>query len=294
MLATLGNPVMRPSMTEGSVLPILFKNAQWSTLGNTSAAFRDGTNFDASIIGEGRFSEVVTAASLGIADWPTPNVFDVRAWGIDMWGATQVQWDLGTPSPGDVRYFRWYYQDTVPNTVTPDGAIGDIEHGCETSDANTGGGDGFNPIHVPLQDGTWFPQYREISSGYFYATHTTTFAKATTFREEWRIAYGVGEYTVQQRLYDGAGVKVFDSADGGADEADFYQISPAHNPALTLDAATFTLADFGDHRWFRMGCNDPTSNFPVSTIAAGDGWARFGAAAVSFDTWCGPYIEGNG
>lgn len=277
-------------------LPTLVRASQWAnSLGNNSTAFRDGTNFDATVIGTGGQSAVVTAASLGLVDWPTANAWACRANGVDWTNTTQTQWDLGVPVPGDRRWFRHYYQCPIPNTVTPNAVLGNLEHGHETADAALGGGDGYAPIRLPMTDGTFFFGYREISTGFRYYWNSTFLQKFTTYRIEWDVRYGVGSYQLGCKVWSAADVLLLDSDNAALGGDLFSQYLPVANPALFLRNQVFALADFADHRYLRFGNNGPsTVNFPSVGVVAGTPMHYYGAAAVSFTSSCGPYVPGNG
>lgn len=266
----------------GSTVDAIFRS-DWSTAtGQTSAAFLDTnkaapwTSTPSAVVN----SAVESVATAGLdADWPTANAMVIRASAGNLNTFVTVR-DMGTPVDGTHRYFRVY----VAMLWTDDhgnGTSGNLEHGIESAPAETGSGQGMNPFMVPRSNGTWFPGYREISTSYRWVADSLSLTKNATYRFEWHITYGATTYTIEIRIYDGDGVLV-------ATAADFVRSVPSPAGEL-LSAATLTLSDKTDHRWFRVGTNGPSSNFPLSNIDANDAFRAHGAVAISEDDWCGAY-----
>jgi hypothetical protein len=233
---------------------------------------------------------VETAASLGLTNWPTANAFVVRTqenWMGSMW--SQLDVDLGVPAPGSHRYFRVYVAMLWEDDHGDGSGISSVEHGIETSqfgyspNGSGGGGDGLNPMMLSRSTGVWHPAFREISSGYRYVSDIQL-PKFATYRLEWHIAYGTGNYRVEIRIYDAAGTLV-------VTEADFWRGLPWPQGELLRDA-TLALADATDHRWFRVGSNGPTSNYPDLNVQPLDAFRAHGAVAICTLNWCGPYVPG--
>lgn len=256
------------------MLPIvsaqLLFSSEWNTTGISSTAFRDGTVWD----GNGGSAGLVdSAASMGITNWPTTNAYRVTNQYNTLWK------DLGVPSPGETRYFRYYLQVLYDDTHGA-ASVGNLEHGVETADAELGGGDGMNFYRIPRNDGTWWPGYREISTGYRYVADGLSLDKDRTYRLEWSLAYEETTYSVQVRIYDDTGALV-------ATEDDFYQFLPLVLPSTRLGSENFTYTPI-DHQWFRVGINGPSSNFPLEGDA-NDPLFAHGAVCIRNDTWCGAY-----
>lgn len=285
-VAASAPPTPPPSGDRGLVFA-----SDWSTgTGTGDAARRDASKGRpwARYAGNAP-SGIETAASLGLdAQWPTANAYVVRtseaAMG-SMW--SQLDVDLGAPAAGTHRYFRVYVAMLWEDNHGDGNGIDSGEHGMETADAGYqstgGGGDGMNPMMLSRSNGTWNPGYREISTGYRYAA-SVALAKFRTYRLEWHIAYGVGTYTIDIRLYDGAGQLV-------ASTPDFLRRNP-FPIGEPLSSAILSLASPEDHRWFRVGSNGPTSNYPSANVDALDAFRAHGAVAVCTVTWCGPYVPG--
>jgi len=253
----------------GGATSLIF-NSDWGIAGTSNTVMTDNGawNYYA-----GANGSIVSASSLGLTNWPTSNAYVVQ---INTSAARKL---LGDPVPGETRYFRYYLQVLYNNTH---GAAdkGMLEHGVESVDAELGGGDGFNPYRIPRNDGTWFPGYREISSGYRYVADQLSLLKNRTYRIEWAISYGATTYSIQYRIYDENGVLV-------ADEDDFHRYLPTETQSVTLGSENFTYTPLA-HRYLSIGTNGPGSNYPL-TNSAGDNQFAHGAVCVRNDTWCGPY-----
>lgn len=222
------------------------------------------------------------ASSLGLTNWPGGNVYRVgtNASHQGMILTHQIVADLGAPSPGTSRHFRYYLQVRYGDDH---GAAteGMIEHGVESSPSPMGGGRGMNFYRVPRNDGTWWPGYRDISSGYRYVASGLRLLKHRTYRLEWRLAYGPTTYRVAVRIHDEHGNVV-------ATEDDFHMVLPRRDQGTTLGAQAFTY-DPRDHRYFRIGINGPTSNYPMQSMRDEDLFLH-GAVAVCEQDWCGPAV----
>jgi len=264
--------------------------SDWSTAtGTTESARRDlGKARPWSMYAGNAPSGVESAASLGLTDWPTANAFVVRtsqaAMG-SMWA--QLDYDVGLPSPGAHRYFRVYVAMLWEDNHGDGNGMDGIEHGMESADLGWreggGGGDGFNPMMLSRSNGTWNPGFREISTGHRFAS-SIGLAKFRTYRLEWHIAYGVGTYTIEVRIYDSANRLVVTTSD-------FVRRNPFPIGDL-LSNSVLTLASPQDHRWFRVGSNGPTSNYPGLNVDVGDAFRAHGAVAICVTNWCGPYVPG--
>lgn len=256
---------------------VLF-HSDWSTaLGVTAAALRDTGKAKPWGFHGGSTGSIVTAASLGLTNWPTANAFRCQR------QTHQMSVDIGAPSAGSARHFRYYLQVTYDDTHGA-ASNGMIEHGVETADALDGGGDGMNFYRIPRNNGTWFPGFREISTGYRYIAPGLSLLKNHTYRLEWRLAYGASTYTVQVRIFNASGVQV-------ASDEDFHRVLPApESTGAKLGSESFAYTA-SDHRYFRVGCNGPSSNFPLGGDAS-DTLFVHGAVAISTTDWCGPYAEG--
>jgi hypothetical protein len=268
---------------------ILFKSDWRTGTGQTTAAIRDTAQTPSWDNHQGSgfaSSGIETAAALGLTNWPTANAFIVRAFddSPDRLASAQIHRNLGTPSNGSHRYFR-LYAAMLWGDSHGDGTTGHGEHGIESAALDSGGGTGWNFYQIPNDDGTWFPGFREISTGVRYVADGLTLAKNATYRLEWHLAYGAGSYQVQVRIYNAAGTLV-------GDEDDFYLRSPVIDPQQLLGAGVFSLADASNHAWFRVGCNGPGSNYPLSNIVANEPFRAHGAVAVSDSNWIGPYANG--
>jgi hypothetical protein len=282
-----------PTTFQVMVIPppvgILF-SSDWRTgTGQTTAAIRDTSQAASWDTHQGSgfaSSGIETAAALGLTNWPTANAFIVRAFddSPDRLASAQIHRNLGTPTNGSHRYFR-LYAAMLWGDSHGDGTTGHGEHGIESAAVGSGGGTGWNLYQIPNSDGTWFPGFREISTGVRYVADGLTLAKNATYRLEWHLAYGAGSYQVQVRIYNAAGTLV-------GDEDDFYLRSPLIDQTQRLGAGMFTLADATNHGWFRVGCNGPGSNFPLSNIVANEPFRAHGAVAVSDSNWIGPYSNG--
>lgn len=262
--------------------------SDWRTgTGTSDAAKRDASHPRGGWSGvAGNASIVETAASLGLANWPTANAFVVRVpAGQTSLGAawSQPYIDLGTPSAGSHRYFRVYVAMLWADSHG-DAGPGAGEHGIE-SNLGPGfqggaGGSGWNPIMGARGNGTWVLGFREISTGARYtATQRTNLAKFATYRLEWHCAYAASSYTVEVRLFDGAGNQVVSTSD----------LTDFTGAQLTGVALQTVLAR---HHQARVGCNGPTSNYPDTGTQPGDAFRAHGAFAVSDSDWVGPYANG--
>lgn len=264
---------------------LLFASDWGSATGTSATAIRDASK---AIPWTGYapttgYSAVETVAAAGLdARWPAANAFVVRA-DAGQLSTKQIFRDLGAPASGTQRFFRVYVAMLWADSHGA-GTNGNLEHGIESADAELGGGDGFNIYMVPRADGTWFPGFREISTGYRYVAEQLRLSKRATYRLEWRIAYGTGSYTVEIRIFDGAGTLV-------ASTPDFLRVLP-YPQGVPLNTEVLSLAATGGHRWFRVGSNGPSSNYPLANISAGDAFRAHGGVAVGQSGWCGPYVAG--
>lgn len=259
-----------------------FFQSNWTTeTGRSLEAFRDAarpTPWTFHCCDSNVNSSVETAAAMGLTSWPASNVYRVGTQASSQ-GSIQthvVETDLGAPVAGERRYFRYYLQ-VVYSDSHGSATEGNIEHGVET--AESGGGDGMNFYRLPRNDGTWFPAYREISSGVRYVASGLRLSKHRTYRLEWSLDYGASSYSVQVRIYDQTGTLV-------ATEQDFFQYLPSRDTSRLLGAATFTYTP-AHHRYFRVGTNGPSSNFPMANMTDGNLFLH-GAVAVCRGGWCGP------
>jgi hypothetical protein len=261
-------------------------HSDWSTAtGATAAAFRDTDKtkpWGFYCCDSNTNTSISTAASLSLTAWPTTNVYRVgtQASSPSAILTHSIEVDLGVPAPGVSRYFRYYLQVTHGD-AHGNGTVGNIEHGVET--AESGGGDGMNFYRIPRSDGTWFPAYREISTGVRYVGTSLNLLKNHTYRLEWGLTYGASTYSVQVRIYNNAGVLV-------ATEADFHRFLPSEDVNIKLGTEAFTYTG-AHHRFFRVGTNGPTSNFPMTNLVDQNLFLH-GAVAVCEGDWCGPYADG--
>jgi hypothetical protein len=277
-------------VSSGSTSTTLLFASDWSSgVGQTATAILDATKPLPwnSYEGNGwQRSGIESAQALGLAGWPTANAFVVRAIddSPDRLASAQIFRDIGSPAPGSHRYYRLYVA-MLWSDAHGDGTDGMGEHGIESADVMLGGGTGFNVYMVPRSNGTWWPAFRELSTSVRYIADGLSLSKNATYRLEWHLAYGTGSYTVQLRIYNAAGTLV-------ADDRNFYMRSPMIDRTQLLSNASFTLADFADHRWFRVGTNGPGTNYPLSNIVVNDPFRAHGAVAVCGQAWCGPYVAG--
>lgn len=288
--SAVGDSLVVRSRAAAARAGIVF-HSDWRTgTGTTDAARRDTRNATPwrNYAGN-RPSGIETAASLGLVNWPTPNAYVVRTGQAQMgtmW--SQLDCDLGTPAPGNHRYFRVYVAMLWQDRHGDGNGLANGEHGIEGVDRGYneggGGGDGFNPMMLARANGTWNAAYREISNGYRYVAPNISFAKFATYRMEWHLAYGIGVVRVEMRIYDGAGKLI-------ASTPDFRRVLP-YPQGESLSDAVIPLATPVGHRWFRVGSNGPTTNYPGENVDVGDAFRAHGAVAVSSTDWCGPYRNG--
>lgn len=279
----------------GGTPPARVMYADFETLGNTSTAFRDTNKFTATVIGTGQESGVVTAASLGISDWPVANIFQGRVHAATAWPAVQMQYNWGAPVVGAVRYTRFYLQVRFPNTVTPDAVEGNLMHGMETADAEAGGGDGYAVMILPKTDSTFFVGYRDVAGHRFYCD-STFLNKNTTYRVETRREFtSATTYLAAVRIYDAAGALVTGSVLGDTGANNWTQYLPTNNPSIYLRDTPIT-STLAAHTVERVGNNGPGTNFPgtstygtQATVVEGEDWYSFGAVAYGTEGWLGAW-----
>ena len=257
--------------------------SRWTTAtGATQSAFLDTgspTPWGFVCCSSNTNTTITTAAALGLQDWPGgSNVYRVGVQSGSGIQTHQLVADLGAPAANSHRYFRYYLQVAYGDDHGS-ASESSIEHGVETSPSTSGGGRGLNMYRLPRNDGTWFPAFRDIASGWRYVASDLRLAKNRTYRWEWHVTYLASTYSLQIRIYDGAGVLV-------ATENDFFQLLPSRNTAARLGAAQFAYAA-ADHRFFRVGTNGPGSNFPLANLRT-DNLFLHGAVAVCATGWCGP------
>lgn len=269
--------------------------AEFNTLGNTSTAFRDTSKFDATVIGTGQESAIVTAASLGITGWPVANVFQGRIHTNGAWPAVQIQYNWGAPIVGEVRYTRFYIQVRFANTVTPDAVEGNLMHGIETADATSGGGDGYAFMVLPKTDGTFFVGFRDVAGHRFYCD-STFLNKFTTYRVEIRREFTSSTtYLAAVRIYDASGTLVTGSVLGDTGADNWTQYLPTNNSSIKLRDVSIT-STLAAHTVERFGNNGPGTNFPgtstygtQATVVEGEDWYTFGAVALGTSGWLGAW-----
>ncbi|HYC52480.1 MAG TPA: hypothetical protein VEB19_15315 [Gemmatimonadaceae bacterium] len=267
-------------------------HSDWNTgTGTTEAVKRDTGSATPWSGVRGNSSVVETRVSAGIdAAWPTANAFVIRvpagqnslgfAW-------SQPYISLGAPASGDDRFFRLYtamlWADSHGHGNTAFGSTvpgsGNVEHGVESADVGgSGGGDGFNPMWLCNGNGVWMMAWRDINTGQRFVCDTVLLNKFATYRVEWHCAYGAATYSVQLRVYNGAGTLMLDESDMVGN-------------GTTMANSTFAYVP-SEHQEFRIGCNGPTSNYPDTGTQPGDAFRAHGAVAISYSDWCGPYANG--
>lgn len=263
-------------------------HSDWNTaLGTTATAFRDTGKtkpWNYHCCDSNTNSSIATAASLALTNWPTPNVYRVGTMAASPSSIPThiLEVDLGLPSAGSHRYFRYYLQVTHGD-IHGNGTSTNYEHGVETAD--TGGGDGMCFYRIPRSNGTWFPGYCEISSGWRWVGTGLSLQKNRTYRMEWHLAFSASTYTVQVRITDVATNTVV------ATEANFHRLLPApEDNSIPLTGIQFTYLP-ADHRFFRVGTNGPTSNFPMTNLVNQNLFLA-GAVAISDSDWVGAYANG--
>ena len=267
-------------------------HANWNTATGTSDAAKRDTASPTPWDGvRGTSSAVESVATAGLdANWPTANAFVIRvpAGQTSLGSAwSQPYKNLGIPGNGTHRYFRLYtamlwadshgHGNTLFGSAVP--GSGNVEHGIESADVGgTGGGDGFNPMWLANANGVWMMAWRDINTGQRFNCDSVLLSKFATYRVEWHITYGATTYTVQLRVYNGAGTLVLDDGD-----------LLSNGVALTNASFAYTASE---HQEFRVGCNGPTSNYGDTGTQGGDAFRAHGAVAISDSDWCGPYANG--
>lgn len=265
------------------------------TQGNTTTAFRDTDKFTVNAFGTGQESGVVSAVSLGISDWPTTNIFQGRVHTSSAWPTVTVQYNWGAPIVGEIRYLRFYLQVRFPNTLTPDATEGNLIHGIETADAETGGGDGYAFMILPKTDGTFFVGFRDVAGHRFYCDNTF-FNKNTTYRVEIKREFTTStSYIATVRIYDASGTLLTDSGNSAVGGNNWTQYLPTNNPSIYMRDTPITSTLIA-HTVERFGNNGPGTNFPgtstygtQATVVEGEDWYSFGAIALGTQDWLGAY-----
>ncbi len=282
--ATVQVTAPTPPPTTGGQLTFA---SDWSTAtGRTSAAFGDGGAWTGYAGDHNRNVDVSSAASLGLQNWPTVNAYRVGNQPTSPTSiATHQLWkDLGTPTAGSHRYYRFYMQMVYPDALG-NGTVGNIEHGVESADAAMGGGDGMNLIRIPRSNGTWFLGYRDIRTAQRWYASDLQLRKNRTYRLEWHLAFSSSSYRVEIRVYDEHGALVATAAD--------FKPSMGTGATRTLDQdqVPWTPSAGAAYRFFRIGTNGPSSNYPIGTLG-GQTLYVHGAVATSSTGWAGPYRAG--
>jgi hypothetical protein len=271
----------------------VYFHSDWKTgVGQADSAIEDHSNTPSwDDHGGSGFAQsgVETASSLSLAKWPTANAFVVRAFddSPDRLASAQIWRDVGLPAAGAHRYYRMYVSMLWTDSHGG-GTSGNTEHGIESASGATGGGaatGGHNFYMVPRADGTWWPGYRDQQLDERFIADNLIFAKNATYRVEWHLAYAATSYTIEFRIYDGDGVQV-------GQTSDFYRRTAGVEPNTKLSSFTFNNITLDRHRWFRVGCNGPGSNYPLANIVAGEPYRAHGAVAVSDLNWIGGYASG--
>lgn len=274
---TKRDTVVVPPIPPVGPQPVILFASQWGAPGRTNAAFLDGGKWLHVCCDAATNTTVLTPQQAGISGEWAGNVYRVSTVARYTAGVPThtVTTDLGAPAVGETRYFRYYLR--VPYGDDHGAAIdNNLEHGIETTDALANAGRGMNFYRVPRNDGTWWPGYREISTGVRFIASGLRLRKHTTYRMEWALSYGATSYTVQVRITDPQGNVV-------ATEADFRPYVPAGSG--TMRGAPFAYMA-SQHRYFRVGTNGPSSNFPMLNMKD-EALFDVGAVAVCLRNWCG-------
>jgi hypothetical protein len=261
--------------------------SDWRTAtGTSSTAFSDGGMWTGYAGGNAQNVDIRSASSLGLSNWPTANAYRVGNQPTSPTSiATHQMWkDLGAPAPGAQRYYRLYMQMVYPDALG-NGTVGNIEHGIESADAAMGGGDGMNLIRIPRSNGTWFLGYRDIRTAQRWYASDLQLLKNRTYRLEWHLAFSSSNYTVEIRVYNENGALV-------ATAADFRpSMGTGATQTLNLDRVPWSSGAAAPYRYFRIGTNGPSSNYPIGTLG-GQTLYVHGAVATSSEGWAGPYVSG--
>ena len=268
---------------------VLF-SSDWSnsTGVNSPTAVRDGIKWDGECCDANVNNGVVTAASLGITDWPTANLYYVGSESGQAAIRTHQVWkdSLGNVGSGTQRYYRYYarvpYGDTHGAATT-----GNSEHGVESGQSSSSLSDSFAFFRVPRNDGTWFPGWTAYITNWRWVADNLNLNKSKTYRLEWHVNFtSTSAYNVEIRIYNSSNSLI-------ADESDFHLRAPADN-ATTLEGFIHPWNSATDTAFWdliTMGTNGPSSNFPLANLIDEDLFYH-GAVCIRNDTWCGPYSGG--
>lgn len=256
--------------------PVILFSSTWGA-GTGRTGFSDGGKWLHVCCDAATNTSILTPQQAGISGAWTGNVYRVST-NANFQGGIRthvVTTDLGTPATGETRYFRYYLRVPYGDDHGP-ASDGNLEHGVETTDALANAGRGMNFYRVPRNDGTWWPGYREISTGVRFIASGLRLRKHTTYRMEWALHYGATSYTVQVRITDPSGNVV-------ATEADFRPYVPAGSG--TMRGAPFAYMA-AQHRYFRVGTNGPSSNFPMLNLRD-EALFDHGDVKICLRNWCG-------
>jgi hypothetical protein len=244
--------------------PPLF-HSDWSTaLGSSEEAVSDGGRW--TIVG-GQGGEIIPSTGL---DFPTANVLQVP-WS-DGWSLPRTT-GMPIPAVGESRFYRWYFQVTVPDDVE-DGQTHPIQDGNAGSQINwelairhNDAGPGmFVPQFVVHTNNGW-PNYMWIAPG---------LQKHVTYRYELHLVRtGETTFQIHPRIYDSGGALLFDDDD----------FATPTNSATLASSPELLFNDVNNLDGLNSGCNG--GEMPEPGL-----YGYQGGFCVRADTWCGPYEDG--
>lgn len=259
-------------------------HSDWSTaLGTSDNAIMDNGKSKPWTLAGGNGLAVVSSAGL---DFPTTNALRVTALGSTSGFALLRVTGLPVPGVGQSRYYRWYSRMVLPDDVEPnDDETHPHQDGNAASDSNWL----FHVYHDAPMANHWMPQFRgeaafpndRFGGNTGVAPIGPQLQKNVTYRFEVKITRtGTSTFTMDVRVYDSAGVLLYDGDDFQN------QVRTA-----TINTRTFNVNNLGNLGQFNAGLNGlgtgSTAPWYPSSV-----YMYQGAVAISGTDWLGPYSGG--
>ena len=253
-------PPPAPPSPEG----ILFASSWDTARGNQQAAVSDG----------GRWQQIGGENSVGVVladglDFPAgmANVLEVAVNGTRSGYWHGLHTGITPPAIGGSLFYRWYIRVVMPDDLPDSGTHPIQDNYAQNWDFQLTNGAGNVNMRLDAGSSRWTPP---------------NLPKGLTYRWEWQL-HRTGASTYQ------AHVRVYDSADNLIQQdADFRDQNSQRTLAQNPDNALSNLNALGG---ITCGINGVTG---LTTQATPIVLTYQGGFCIRADTWCGPYVPGEG
>lgn len=263
------------------VRPIPVFESIWSTAtGASDPARTDGAKWV--VTNDSNQLNVLTAASAGLSDAPSPNVLRVtnKAGSNPSTNITfDHLWD--NPQVGESRYFRLYMRNDVANDEGNQEGNRDSHHPFQQ--AGVGGNEDFEWTFAHKNDGTQAFAFSPLNTAnpknHFCPTSSSGvkayLAKFAFLRYEWKYTKtALNTYSLDARIYDAAGNLLYDNTTLRASNL---------TTTLLVGGVGLTTTD-GNLGKGQLGSNGGTAMQGLIR----DEYIYYAAMCVRRDDWCGP------